>query len=812
MIQHDFNKLSNNHSVDGVTVSVILPVYNVEPWIGNCIESLKNQTQPGLEFIFIDDCGSDRSMELVKKWAADDNRVRIFHNDMNIGPGPSRNKGIEVAMGEYLSFIDPDDYVSHDFFNLLYTRATKNGVRHTVAKGQAITEPRSSCDRNLYVLNNEIERVMKKNAPLWTCFRYEHWSAIYHRDLFLDVSVRYGSSRVSEDTIFLLKVGSVTNDIVIENNAKYYYVKRPHSGIQTYDIDRFNNILIGLKGKRDALASQGENKYVRNYFDSHLPWLFNEISKCLETEKLSPQESKKIINRLDSVLRTLPHYDMHMKKTPEYSLLINHGIRIPILYYNKDDQALRRVVWEEVIKNHPEIEEEYSWVISKSNPSKDVEFYENNKKKLIVSLTSYPARMSTIHLCLDSLYKQSLKADMILVWLAEEQFPNKEGDLPSALIEDTKAGKIEVRWCDDIGSHKKYFYAMQEFPNDIIVTVDDDIIYAPDTLEKLFASYAKNPTAISAHRCSLLLFNNKGELLPCSRWVLPYEVSVGTPSHQLMPIGSRGILYPPGLFNKTLFDKDEIIANCSFEQTVFFNDSWIKIHALSLDIPVVLVGRDPKSQQIKDAQSKALKSMDSRAIKLGETEFAIWKNIISGNPTFAKKLSDIRKSPNYIESEGEAVLSNIACKFQSMVLSPSIRNDDIIQAIHYSFLEINRQRSLRLSDENLNHYIHMYQRILEPLDLGPLSESTLALHALVDYGCVLRTKLFGSQFRTRDGYETMLNSWNHFLHTHPNCNQFYREGYALFLSDLKKAESELGFSVKRQLRIPLIWRLFKHNI
>lgn len=106
-----------------IKVSVILPVYNVEKFIGRCIESLKVQTLNDLEFIFVDDCGKDSSMKHVEEFAASDSRVRIIRNDKNMGAGASRNAGIEAAQGRYLSFIDPDDYISSDFFVRLYSKA-----------------------------------------------------------------------------------------------------------------------------------------------------------------------------------------------------------------------------------------------------------------------------------------------------------------------------------------------------------------------------------------------------------------------------------------------------------------------------------------------------------------------------------------------------------------------------------------------------------------------------------------------------------------------------------------------------------------
>ena len=92
-------------SANEIKISVIIPVYNAEPWIGECIESLKRQQQDGLEFIFVDDCFTDNSMRLVEEWAAEDERVRILRNKENSGTGPSRNAGIEAARGDYLSFI-----------------------------------------------------------------------------------------------------------------------------------------------------------------------------------------------------------------------------------------------------------------------------------------------------------------------------------------------------------------------------------------------------------------------------------------------------------------------------------------------------------------------------------------------------------------------------------------------------------------------------------------------------------------------------------------------------------------------------------
>ena len=111
---------ANGTSVD---VTVVIPVWNVGPYIGRCIESLKAQTHSSLEFIFVDDCGTDDSMAQVEAFATQDARVVILRNASNAGTGVSRNRGIEHAQGNYLSFVDPDDSLAPDFYELLLKKA-----------------------------------------------------------------------------------------------------------------------------------------------------------------------------------------------------------------------------------------------------------------------------------------------------------------------------------------------------------------------------------------------------------------------------------------------------------------------------------------------------------------------------------------------------------------------------------------------------------------------------------------------------------------------------------------------------------------
>ena len=100
-------------------------------------------------------------------------------------------------------------------------------------------------------------------------------------------------------------------------------------------------------------------------------------------------------------------------------------------------------------------------------------------QKIIVSLTSYPKRIDTIWLTITSLFKQSMKPDLIVLWLAKSQFKTLD-DLPDSLKRLQKYG-LKIKLCDDLKSHKKYYYALKEFNEDIVILADDDMFYPNDT-------------------------------------------------------------------------------------------------------------------------------------------------------------------------------------------------------------------------------------------------------------------------------------------------------------------------------------------
>lgn len=189
--------------------------------------------------------------------------------------------------------------------------------------------------------------------------------------------------------------------------------------------------------------------------------------------------------------------------------------------------------------------------------------------RIIVSLTSYPGRINAVPATIASLLKQSVKPDVIILWLAEEQFPKRK--LPG-IYQFIKDAGVKIAFCHDYRSHKKYYNSFKNFENDIVITVDDDIMYEGDVIEKLYSSYIRYPQAVSALGIQRIRFYDDGKIKNWNEWIGGYIDKERVPSHHFFATGSGGVLYPPGCISKEIFNSSTMMRLCPTH-----DDLWIKI-------------------------------------------------------------------------------------------------------------------------------------------------------------------------------------------------------------------------------------------
>lgn len=199
---------------------------------------------------------------------------------------------------------------------------------------------------------------------------------------------------------------------------------------------------------------------------------------------------------------------------------------------------------------------------------------------IIVSLTSYPARIKSAGIVISAMMQQTIKPKKIVLTLSSLEFPKHK--LPKLLKLEQKAG-LEIIWTDDdLRSHKKYFYVMQKYPKDIIITVDDDNFYQPNLIETLYNSYKKFPDCISCIYARRIAYKNN-KLLPYECWT-PENIPLDKPSIDIFAVGVGGVLYPPNLMHKDLFDK-ELIKKLCFQA----DDIWLKYMQMRHEPPTKVV-------------------------------------------------------------------------------------------------------------------------------------------------------------------------------------------------------------------------------
>ena len=174
-------------------------------------------------------------------------------------------------------------------------------------------------------------------------------------------------------------------------------------------------------------------------------------------------------------------------------------------------------------------------------------------KKIIISLTSFPARINTVHQVIESLIAQTKQADKIILWLAPEQFPGGEKDLPENLL-NLKEHGLTIDWYHDIKSYKKLIPTLRKYPNDLIVTVDDDIIYKPTMLEKLYIEHTRHPNDVICHRATQFVYvRDKFKTIAGGK--KHYRGA-----HYLNKLtGCGGVLYPPNCFYQDILNEDLIM-------------------------------------------------------------------------------------------------------------------------------------------------------------------------------------------------------------------------------------------------------------
>jgi hypothetical protein len=187
--------------------------------------------------------------------------------------------------------------------------------------------------------------------------------------------------------------------------------------------------------------------------------------------------------------------------------------------------------------------------------------------KLIVSLTSFPKRINKVWLVIETLLRQTSKPDVIILWLSKKQFSSLDV-LPQKLLNMRSRGLRIILKEDDLRSHKKYYYTLQEFPNDIMITVDDDIFYPPNMIEELIKWHQKFPNTVIARYGSKIKVLDKNIAI-YQEWELNFEQTI--PDFKVFFGSGGGTLFPPGSLPVETLNKEVFMNLCLYADDIWLN-------------------------------------------------------------------------------------------------------------------------------------------------------------------------------------------------------------------------------------------------
>jgi len=195
---------------------------------------------------------------------------------------------------------------------------------------------------------------------------------------------------------------------------------------------------------------------------------------------------------------------------------------------------------------------------------------------LVVSLTTIPSRVSRVHLAIESLLRQSLKPDQLILWLSETDSKSAKEDLDTInpnFINQIDRGLV-IKFVRDIGPYTSTINALRNFPNSIIITADDDVYYARRWLQDLYNSYQKSPEYIHCHLARMMKKKTEYEIELYSKWSRGYDYFEG-PSYNIFPFTVGGCLFPPGSLSDEVLNEDIFLNLCPSQ-----DDLWFKAMAL----------------------------------------------------------------------------------------------------------------------------------------------------------------------------------------------------------------------------------------
>jgi glycosyltransferase involved in cell wall biosynthesis len=275
-------------------ITVIIPVYNVEDYVAECIESVINQNYENLEIIIVDDGSADKSGDICELYAKKDDRIILIHQE-NQGMSIARNNALDIAKGEYIGFVDSDDWLEADMYCALYDNAAAPNADIAMCNYYYVYK---SGQKSPYSNENEGIKVLEGVYKIAHNIRLSNnciWNRLYKRHLFDDI--RFPEGKTFEDVFVMHRVIDNANKLVLSSKCHYYYRRRDNSiTLSPFNLKQMDNVDAYIE-RHNYISAKYPNlektsrKFIfssvlwgmrKAYFDGRIEAHKEELSKIID--------------------------------------------------------------------------------------------------------------------------------------------------------------------------------------------------------------------------------------------------------------------------------------------------------------------------------------------------------------------------------------------------------------------------------------------------------------------------------------------------------------------------------------------------
>mgnify|MGYP001852550308 CR=1 FL=1 len=326
-------------------ITIIIPIYQVQKYIEKCLNSVLEQTYKNIEIILVDDGSTDKCPEICEEYARKDNRIKVIHKK-NGGLSDARNAGMKIATGKYIGFVDSDDYIEKDMYEILYNNLIKTNSDISICNLKNVKE-----NETIEKLENNNENIIEYSKQealkllIENKIRSYAWNKLYKKEI-LD-NIQFPVGRKMEDLAVMHKIFEKANKIVYTNKVEYYYLQREDSILGNIDLkltkdllyfvtERYKYMMKKYPELKDVLNTD-RVKYILIYHKNIC--LLNDVITYNEKEFLDEytffffyfRQYKKNI-----------FFDISIMSKFEYNLLYFN--RTLFLYYYKLKRLIKKIV------------------------------------------------------------------------------------------------------------------------------------------------------------------------------------------------------------------------------------------------------------------------------------------------------------------------------------------------------------------------------------------------------------------------------------------------------------------------------------